>query len=97
MAATKLTDEEISEHLATLDQWTLVEGKLTREYRFADFIEAFGFMARVAMVAEAMNHHPEWFNVYNKVIVQLTTHDVDGLSNYDFQLAARMEQLAGGG
>lgn len=95
MAAEKLSDEEISEHLATLDQWAMVEGKLTREYRFNDFIEAFGFMTRAAMVAEAMNHHPEWFNVYNKVIVQLITHDVDGISNYDFQLAARMEQLAG--
>lgn len=96
MAAEKLSDEEISEHLATLDQWSMVEGKLTREYRFNDFIEAFGFMTRAAIVAEAMNHHPEWFNVYNKVIVQLVTHDVDGISNYDFQLAARMEQLAGG-
>ena len=95
MAAEKLSDEEISEHLATLDQWSMVEGKLTREYRFNDFIEAFGFMTRAAIVAEAMNHHPEWFNVYNKVIVQLVTHDVDGISNYDFQLAARMEQLAG--
>lgn len=96
MAAEKLSDEEISEHLATLDQWTMVEGKLTREYRFNDFIEAFGFMTRAAMVAEAINHHPEWFNVYNKVIVQLTTHDVGGISNYDFQLAARMEQLVSG-
>ncbi len=96
MAAEKLSDEEISEHLATLDQWSMVEGKLTREYRFNNFIEAYGFMTRAAMVAEAMNHHPEWFNVYNKVIVQLTTHDVDGISNYDFQLAARMEQLASG-
>ncbi len=93
---TKLSEEEISEHLTTLDEWSLTNGKLRREYQFNDFIEAFGFMTRAAIVAEAMNHHPEWFNVYNKVIVELTTHDVDGLSNYDFQLAARMEQLASG-
>ena len=90
----KLTEEEISEGLTALDQWSLIGGKLHREYQFTDFIEAMGFMTRVAIVAESMNHHPEWFNVYNRVKVDLTTHDVNGLSNYDFQLAARMDQLA---
>ena len=92
----KLTEEEISEGLNALDQWSLIGGKLHREYQFNDFIEAMGFMTRVALVAESMNHHPEWFNVYNRVKVDLTTHDVDGLSNYDLQLAARMDQLADG-
>ena len=95
--AKKLTEEEISEGLTALDQWSLVGGKLHREFQFSDFIEAMGFMTRAAIVAEAMNHHPEWFNVYNRVKVDLTTHDVGGLSNYDFQLAARMDQLAGNG
>ena len=90
----KLTEEEITEGLSALDQWSLIGGKLHREYQFTDFIEAMGFMTRVALVAESMNHHPEWFNVYNRVRVDLTTHDVDGLSNYDLQLAARMDQLA---
>lgn len=92
----KLTPEEISEGLSALDQWTLIGGKLHREFQFKDFIEAMGFMTRAALVAESMNHHPEWFNVYNRVKVDLTTHDVDGLSNYDLQLAARMDQLANG-
>lgn len=89
----KLTEEEIAEGLATLHEWSLKEGKLHREYVFSDFVEAFGFMTRVALIAESMNHHPEWFNVWNKVIVDLTTHDVEGLSNLDLEMAARLEQM----
>ncbi|MEZ4701238.1 MAG: 4a-hydroxytetrahydrobiopterin dehydratase [Rhodothermales bacterium] len=90
----KLSSDEIAAHLETLDGWRLVDGKLHREYRFADFVAAFGFMTSAALVAEQMNHHPEWFNVYNKVIVDLTTHDVGGLSELDVKLAARMDGLA---
>lgn len=88
---TALTDAEITTQLATLPGWTLVAGKLHREYLHADFVEAFGFMAKVALIAERMGHHPEWFNVYNKVIVELTTHDADGISAMDFELARAME------
>jgi 4a-hydroxytetrahydrobiopterin dehydratase len=70
-----------------------VEGKLHRELRFADFVEAFGFMSRVALVAEAMGHHPEWRNVWNRVVIDLTTHDTGGLSTLDVELARRIDQL----
>lgn len=75
--------------------WTLQGGKLHREYKFADFVEAFGFMASVALVAERMNHHPEWFNVWSTVVVDLTTHDAGGVTAKDFALAADMDRLAG--
>ena len=91
----QLSPREIADRLASLAGWSVVDEKLHREYRFADFIEAFGFMTRAAIVAESMNHHPEWFNVYNRVVVDLTTHDAGGISDYDFQLAARMDSLAG--
>ena len=90
----KLTDSEISELLANLPGWTVVEAKLHREYKFADFTYAFGFMATAATAIEKMNHHPEWFNVYNKVIVDLTTHDAGGISRKDFTLAAKLEEIA---
>ncbi len=86
-----LTDAEIAAELPSIPGWTVVAGKLHREYLHADFIEAFGFMTRVALIAERMNHHPEWFNVYNKVIVELTTHDAGGISASDFELARAME------
>lgn len=90
----KLSDPAIAEQLALLPGWQVVEGKLHREYRFADFIAAFGFMTQVALVAETLQHHPDWSNVWNRVVVDLWTHDVGGLSERDFQLAARMDQLA---
>lgn len=76
--------------------WTLEDEKLTKTFKFKNFVEAFGFMTSAAIVAEKKGHHPEWFNVYNTVKVQLTTHDVDGLSYKDFDLAKRMETLATG-
>ena len=88
--------DEVTRRLAQLPGWTLVAGKLHREYRFADFVEAFGVMASVALVAERMNHHPEWFNVWNTVRIDLTTHDAGGISAKDFELAAAMERLAAG-
>lgn len=81
--------------LSELPGWTLDSGKLTREFVFSDFNEAFGFMTRVALLAETRNHHPEWFNVYNRVKVQLTTHDSGGITRNDVDLAGDMNRLAG--
>jgi 4a-hydroxytetrahydrobiopterin dehydratase len=96
MASQKLDDEELAKRLTQLAGWTLQAGKLHREYRFGDFVEAFGFMAGVALVAERMNHHPEWFNVWSTVRVDLTTHDAGGITAKDFELAAAMERLSAG-
>jgi 4a-hydroxytetrahydrobiopterin dehydratase len=95
MAIEKLTDDEVRHQLGELDGWSLRDGKLYREFRFADFVTAFGFMARAALLAEKMNHHPEWFNVYNRVEVWLTTHDAGGISKHDFALAAKLDGVAG--
>jgi 4a-hydroxytetrahydrobiopterin dehydratase len=94
MRPQKLDDATITARLATLPAWSLREGKLRREYRFADFNAAFAFMARSALRAEQLDHHPEWFNVYNRVEVALTTHDADGISALDFTLAESMESFA---
>ncbi len=94
MAITRLSDAEIEAGLATLDGWAVAGGKLHRAFEFADFVEAFGFMASCALVAEQRNHHPEWANVYNKVVVDLTTHDAGGVSQLDLDLAATMNKLA---
>ena len=90
----KLTDDEIASRLSSLDGWSLEGGKLHREFRFANFVEAFGFMTRAAIEAESMHHHPEWFNVYSKVAVDLTTHEAGGISELDFRLADMMNSLA---
>jgi 4a-hydroxytetrahydrobiopterin dehydratase len=92
----KLSDAEISAALAELppSTWTVAQGKLHREYRFADFIAAFGFMTGAALVAQSMDHHPEWFNVWNTVRVDLATHDAGGITALDFMLAREMEGLA---
>lgn len=90
----KLTAAELELELAKLREWKVVAGKLHREYVFADFVAAFGFMASAALVAQAMDHHPEWTNVWNKVTVDLTTHDAAGISLLDLKLAHSMEELA---
>jgi 4a-hydroxytetrahydrobiopterin dehydratase len=90
----KLSDDEIEAELATLSGWVVASGKLHREFRFADFNAAFAFMTRVALVAEQMNHHPEWSNVWNTVRVDLVTHDAGGLTSLDFQLAGAMDAFA---
>ena len=92
--ARKLSEAEIAEALQTLPGWAVESGKLHKQYQFKNFVEAFGFMASVALVAESMNHHPEWFNVYHKVIVDLVTHSLDGISNFDVELARMMETLS---
>jgi 4a-hydroxytetrahydrobiopterin dehydratase len=96
MTIARLTEDQISAELDTVPGWTLVEGKLHRVFNFADFVTAFGFMARAALTAERMNHHPEWFNVYGVVRVDLSTHDCAGLSARDFKLARELTKLAEG-
>jgi 4a-hydroxytetrahydrobiopterin dehydratase len=93
--AKKLSDDAIHTDLDELEGWALADEKLQREFRFRNFVTAFGFMASAAIEAEKMDHHPEWFNVYNKVVVHLTTHDAGGITELDFQLAKKMNQLAG--
>ena len=90
----RLTSEEIARRLAQLPGWAVKDGKLHREFSFPDFVRAFAFMAGAALRAEAMGHHPEWFNVYNRVVVDLTTHDAQGLTRLDFELAEHMRALA---
>ena len=94
-ARNKLTESEIHSALKDLKDWTLAQGKLHREYKFADFVHAFGFMAISAIAIEKMNHHPEWFNVYNKVSVDLTTHDAGGVTAKDVELAKLLDGFAG--
>jgi 4a-hydroxytetrahydrobiopterin dehydratase len=95
MTLEKATAQEIKVALDELGSWTIENGKLHREYRFRDFVRAFGFMAQVALLAERAAHHPEWFNVYNRVVVDLTTHEAQGITEKDFALARSMEQIAG--
>ncbi|HEX5432259.1 MAG TPA: 4a-hydroxytetrahydrobiopterin dehydratase [Bryobacteraceae bacterium] len=90
----KLTDAEISPALSKLNGWAVQNGKLHREYKFADFAHAFGFMATAAPLIERMNHHPEWANVYNRVTVDLTTHDAGGITQNDLDLAGVLEGIA---
>ena len=95
MRSEKLSSAMITQQLDQLPEWTLDETKLCRHLIFKDFIEAFGFMTQVALLAEAMNHHPEWSNVYNRVDIYLTTHDVSGISELDFTLAGQINKLLG--
>jgi len=89
-----LETAEIEAQLANLAGWALEGGKLHREFRFANFVEAFGFMTSVALVAEKMDHHPEWSNVYSTVVVDLTTHDAGGITELDLTLASAMNAVA---
>src|SRR5262245_21848205 len=93
MALVKLTDNEIHERLASLPDWQLDDGKLYREFIFDDFVGAFGFVTRVAIVAEAADHHPDWENVYRRVRIRLSTHEVGGISERDFALAGRINDI----
>lgn len=91
----KLTDHEIQARMDGLTGWEIREGKLHRQFEFADFVAAFSFISGVALIAERMDHHPEWANVYNRVVIDLTTHDAGGLTDLDFELAAAVSSLAG--
>jgi len=93
MTSDRLSADEIQQRVGELPDWTLEGDKLWRRFVFVDFSEAFGFMSRVALAAEAMNHHPEWSNVWNRVEIALTTHDAGGLSKLDFELAGRIDRL----
>ncbi len=93
----RLTQNEISQGLAALPNWALDDGAtgIVRSFKFRDFVEAFGFMTRVALLAEKADHHPEWSNVYNRIEIRLSTHDCGGLSKRDMVLAAKIDAVVG--
>lgn len=92
----KLDEHELDRALARLKGWKIADGKLNRTFEFEDFAKAFAFMTRVAIEAEKLNHHPEWSNVYNRVTIDLVTHDLDNeVSNYDIILAGRISEIYG--
>ena len=93
MAAKKLSEVEISSAIAQLAGWSVVDQKLQKNFKCQDFVEAFGFISKLAIVSEKMGHHAEIFNVYNKVRIDLVTHDVDGISNLDIDLAKKIDSL----
>ncbi len=90
----RLSQADIDEELKNLPGWSIVNEKLHKEFQFDDFNQAFGFMTRAAMEIEKMNHHPEWFNVYNKITIELTTHDAGGITKNDVNLAKILNSLA---
>jgi 4a-hydroxytetrahydrobiopterin dehydratase len=90
---TRLSDAEITAALEALPRWHLEDGRLVRAFEFEDFVQAFSFMTAVALVAEGMNHHPDWTNVFNSVRIRLSTHDLGGLSTWDVELAGRIDGL----
>ncbi len=90
----KATEEQIEAFISQFSSWTVENNKLHREYVFGNFVQAFGFMTEIALIAERTEHHPEWFNVYKNVVVDLTTHEADGITERDFNLAKNMEEIA---
>ncbi len=94
MTIPRLSNEEVNARLHDLPGWTLHAGKLHREYKFGGFAEAFGFMSTCALLAQKQEHHPEWLNVFDRVVVDLTTHDAGGVSALDFTLAVAMEKAS---
>ena len=95
MGATKLSKKEIAAGLAKLTGWSIKSGNLHRAFEFKDFSQAFAFMPRVALAAEAANHHPDWSNSWNKVVIDLSTHSAGGLTTNDFALAAKIQKIFG--
>ena len=94
MKAPCLTESELTGHLSNLLGWSVQDGKLHKQFQFEDFVTAFGFMSSMALVSEAMGHHPEWFNVYNKVEIALSTHDAGNIvTDMDRQLAAAIDTV----
>ena len=93
MSTAKLSPAELEAELAGVPGWSLDQHKLFRQFVFGDFVEAFGFMSRVALLAESMDHHPEWSNVYNRVDIHLTSHDAGGITERDFTLARKIDKL----
>ena len=92
---TALSETQIQEKLKALPHWTFEEGRLQRKLQFQDFKGCFAFMTRVAFEAEAQGHHPDWYNVYNRLLIQLSTHDANGITEEDFTLASTIERLYG--
>ena len=91
----KLSEAEVATRLSEVPGWAIIDGKLQKTFTFPSFVTAFGFMSSVALLAEAMGHHPDWSNVYNRVTIALTTHDVGGISTRDFALAKKIAEIAG--
>lgn len=91
--ADALTDDEVAARLTGTDGWSVVGGKLHRELTFADFSEAFAFMTRVAMIAEKLNHHPDWSNSWNRVTIDIVSHDAGGITELCFDFAARVNKV----
>jgi 4a-hydroxytetrahydrobiopterin dehydratase len=94
MMPMSLSDEQIKNELKSLNGWTVKNGKLHKDFAFSDFTEAFSFMTKIALHAEKKNHHPEWFNVYNRVSIDLMTHDAGGITTNDVELAKFIESIA---
>lgn len=93
MSTPVLSPQELETQLSQLDGWTIENNKLYKEFKFPSFVEAFGFMSSLALVSEAMGHHPEWFNVYNRVTIELTTHDSGGITRKDIEWARKANEL----
>ncbi len=93
MSIEKMSIQQIEASLEKLSDWQIKDDKLHRELKFKNFVQAWGFMTQAAMLAEQMDHHPEWFNVYSKVIIDLTTHEAGGISVLDIELAQKMDQI----
>lgn len=91
MRPMSLTDDQLKTELKSLNGWTIQNGKLHKEITFGDFVQAFSFMTKVALHAEKMNHHPEWFNVYNRITIDLMTHDAGGITSNDVEMARFIE------
>lgn len=89
----KLESRDIDQRLGRVRGWTVAHGRLHKEFAFEDFVQAFGFMTSVALIAQSMNHHPEWSNVYNKVTIDLNTHSAGGISELDFEFAEKVDAL----
>lgn len=94
MPISQASDQQIQDFLSLHADWILKDNKLHREYQFENFVEAFSFMTQASLIAELHNHHPEWCNVYNKVVIDLTTHEAGGITLRDFTLAIEMESIA---
>jgi 4a-hydroxytetrahydrobiopterin dehydratase len=95
-APRKLSGDEVQNALGLLPGWSLQNERLHREFKFKSFVEAFGFMAQVALAAESRNHHPDWSNAYNRVRIDLTTHEAGGITERDADLATRINEIAAG-
>lgn len=93
MSIEKMSSQQIEAGLKDLPDWTIKDEKLHRELKFKNFVQAWGFMTQVAILAQEMDHHPEWFNVYSRVTIDLTTHEADGISTRDFELAQKIDKV----